>query len=352
MSDISTAQTYDGGGITLGYDVTGRLVQTTRTPSSTTQAYNAMGQRVRKTTTGTGAGTVVYAYDEGGRMLGAYRVDSMAPGGFAVEEELVAFDGWRIVATVRPDASLGMSAPVIYPVLSDHLGTPRKVLDPVTGFTRWDWDAKEPFGMQAPNENPASAGVFKLDARFPGQRFDAETGLYHNGFRDYHAGLGRYVQSDPLGLEAGWNTYAYVGGSPMGAIDPFGLDVIQDAFDYWAPPALPQNTVDFIASAGDDFSFGATRALRHYIGDTSVDTCSTAYSYGAMATILVAPYKKIGQQAVKIGAKNIVEVRIKSKVYPEAAKHIEDAQKAGHPSILTISRNHNSCFFNYFKKLL
>ena len=47
--------------------------------------------------------------------------------------------------------------------------------------------------------------------------------MFHNGFRDYHPGLGRYIQSDPLGLEAGWNTYGYVGGNPNSFYDPSGL---------------------------------------------------------------------------------------------------------------------------------
>jgi RHS repeat-associated protein len=117
----------------------------------------------------------------------------------------------------------GGSDGVFYPVLTDQIGSPRVVLDPSSGASRWEWEAKEVFGYQAPNENPGSVGVFKFDARFPGQWFDAETGLFQNGYRDYDPRTGRYVQSDPIGLGGGWNTYAYVGGDPSGAHDPLGL---------------------------------------------------------------------------------------------------------------------------------
>jgi len=59
--------------------------------------------------------------------------------------------------------------------------------------------------------------------RYPGQYFDAETGLNQNYFRDYDPAVGRYVESDPIGLHGGIDTYAYVGSNPLTYVDPWGL---------------------------------------------------------------------------------------------------------------------------------
>ena len=52
------------------------------------------------------------------------------------------------------------------------------------------------------------------------------TAIHYNYFRDYEPALGRYLESDPVGLSAGLNTYGYVGGDPLGFIDPTGENSI------------------------------------------------------------------------------------------------------------------------------
>ena len=104
---------------------------------------------------------------------------------------------------------------------TDHLNTPRLVAD-ATGTTVWRWDQAEPFGVNTPDENPSALGTFDLPLRLPGQYFDKETILHYNYFRDYDLAIGRYIQSDPVGVAGGINTYAYVDGNSLANVDPYG----------------------------------------------------------------------------------------------------------------------------------
>jgi RHS repeat-associated protein len=110
-----------------------------------------------------------------------------------------------------------------YYILPDHLNTPKLIANS-TGTTVWRWDQGEPFGNDVPNGDPNNAGTtFDFPLRFPGQYFDRETNLTYNTFRDYDPSVGRYVESDLIGLAAGTNTYLYAKGIPLRFSDPNGL---------------------------------------------------------------------------------------------------------------------------------
>jgi RHS repeat-associated protein len=100
-------------------------------------------------------------------------------------------------------------------IAPDHLGAPHQITN-ATKQVVWLWD-HDPFGNGAPTGN------LTYNLRLPGQYYDAETGLNYNYYRDYDPQLGRYIQSDPIRLNGGINTYAYVPGSTFNGLDQYGL---------------------------------------------------------------------------------------------------------------------------------
>jgi RHS repeat-associated protein len=120
-----------------------------------------------------------------------------------------------------PDPANGANPPLTYYMHTDHLDTPRVVVDKSNNL-RWRWLA-EPFGTTAPENNPSGLGAFTQNLRFPGQYADQESGLFYNWNRSLDPTISRYTTFDPIGLAGGINGYSYVDSSPVDSDDPNGL---------------------------------------------------------------------------------------------------------------------------------
>ena len=165
--------------------------------------FDGNGWRVEKTL---GSERTQFVYDSQAHLLGEYAADCSHQREYIWQDE-------KLVAIL--DQHRGQTA--VHYVATDFLGTPRSVVDD-KGQQVWKWrSGSEPFGDSAPE------GSYSLALRFPGQYADTETGLYYNLQRFYHPGIGRYLQSDPIGLAGGMNTYGYASSNPAAFIDRMGL---------------------------------------------------------------------------------------------------------------------------------
>lgn len=242
----ANGNTISGNNWTYLYDGENRMREASNT-STTHFEYNALGQRVKKDSH---HGVEYFVHDELGRVLGSYNELGVP------NEEIVWMDGWRPVATAR---GTGVNTQ-LYFIEVDHINTPTRIRNQLNQVV-WSWDKREAFGYHAPNEDVDGDGFyFEFNLRFPGQWFDKETGLFHNGFRDYNPSTGRYMQSDPLGLEAGFNTYAYVGSNPLRAVDPYGLMLEMLYYNYvmvFMPIKHEYGRQEYLCRIGSNCNIGA-----------------------------------------------------------------------------------------------
>ena len=167
--------------------------------------YNVLGQRITKKLGGV---TTIFQYDLEGNLIA-----EMNSSGQALRQHIYVDKEPIAQLTRKTDGTIDAQY-----VHADHLGTPT-LLTNQSGNVVADFEAM-PFG-----ETFVDYAEVEYNKRFPGQYKDAETGLHYNYFRDYDPTTGRYIQSDPIGLRGGTNTYAYVGGNPVKLRDPLGLDI-------------------------------------------------------------------------------------------------------------------------------
>lgn len=201
--------TYDASGNTLTdapsyaftYDDRGRLVSSKIGAVIKSYGVNGLGQRVSKTDAAAPGTNTYFVYDEAGRLIGEYNST-----GARLQETVWLGD--------LPVATLQASGTFF--IAPDHLGAPYQITNAARAQV-WLWD-HDPFGTDAPT------GTLAYNLRFPGQYYDTETGLNYNYYRDYNPKLGRYIESDPIGLKGGVNTYVYGMNDPVGRSDRTGLD--------------------------------------------------------------------------------------------------------------------------------
>ncbi|MBD3682526.1 RHS repeat protein [Stenotrophomonas sp. Br8] len=256
--------------------------------------YNHRGERVLRSPAGGDAQITVY--DEAGQWVGNYSATGQA------QQQAVWLDNYPVALIQTPATGVPEQA-YIQP---DHLGTPRVVVDPVRDVAIWEWSNKsEVFGDQAPANDPDGDGVvFDLALRFPGQQATDASGLFYNYQREYDPAVGRYSQSDPIGLAGGVGAYVYVYSAPTNLIDPVGLWSL--SVGGYIPSEIlgPVGPGGFLVVSGEGFSV-TSFSLRGGLGlgggasfdpmggapDSTADTaCDGANGFGVYGEASVTSY--------------------------------------------------------------
>ncbi len=267
------------GARTFEYTAAGRLWKVYENGQLVaTYTYNALGQRVRKDTS---TEHIVYHYDLSGRLIAETR-----PDGTPIRDYLHLATRPVAQIDITPDGQETLTY-----LHTDHLGTPRSGTDE-NGVVVWQWRSSA-FGEQAPDEDPDGDGVLTtVNLRFPGQYFDGETGFYYNYFRYYDSSTGRYLTSDPIGLDGDLNTYGYVSDNPMKYIDQYGLFKLH-AYQY------KDETYGYWIEFEDSFKNGTLSCVSGFLRDKSARFVGGIWKWVARAQNSIHTYSGINDAEEK-----------------------------------------------------
>ena len=206
------------------------------------------------------ARSAAYLYNPAGQLLSETTYNDL---GTVQQTKHYIWLGTVPIAMLQPAAN-DTDDRVIY-LHPDHLDTPRKATNQNQQLV-WQWQS-DAFGQTAANDDPDSDGsITTINLRFPGQYYDVETGLHYNYFRDYDPGMGRYMQSDPIGTDGGLNTYWYVASSPLRNVDIYGLFLC----DWLAQLGDNEITLGITFGAGVSFNESLTLSASGLTGGVSV----------------------------------------------------------------------------------
>jgi len=226
----SSNRMINAGGVTFGYDALGNTTHANSIDRWQFDPFNRMttafgntyyidpqGQRLMKSV---GSATTYFAPDESNHL--------MAENDSGAWVDYLWLNG-RLVARI--------TAGQVQDIHLDHLGRPEAMTNASQTVI---WRAMNfPFTRAVATNN-----VVPLNLGFPGQYFDAELNIWNNGYRDYFDWVGRYLESDPIGLMGGLNTYAYVRGNPLSNIDPLGLRPLTQCEKVYLGSYIPQVDLD------------------------------------------------------------------------------------------------------------
>ncbi|TDJ72035.1 MAG: hypothetical protein E2O38_05885, partial [Proteobacteria bacterium] len=214
----------DYGGTTYTYTANGELQSKTDSGQTTTYEYDALGNLLSVSLPdGT---SIEYVVDGRNRRIGK-RVNGVVVQGFLYQNRLnpaAELDGsGNVVARFVYGTRTNIPDYIVkngttYRIISDHLGSPRLVVDASTGTVEQRLDYDE-FGNVVLDTNPG----FQPFA-FAGGLYDRDTKLTRFGVRDYDAETGRWTAKDPIRFAANdTNLYGYVLNDPVNFVDPMGL---------------------------------------------------------------------------------------------------------------------------------